>query len=163
MSFDPISGKRHTAKRRDAYKALHAKIERDVGNYKAVGSWSKPCAPRPPGISWKNEGQAKKYLDCTLEKDERGWLALEKWPTKDDGTPGPNSTIRRYGMGNNDWQHQKFIDVSAKFPKGFGYALYAEGDAGAEPEAELLEAAQTGTREGTESDLRRAMEQPADE
>ena len=91
--------------------------------------------------------------------------------TETEGGPGTNGALARdywfnpaisrgvtelpiYPSINPErWQHQTFVDVSPNLPKGFGYAIYADGAAGSDPDAETLESAQSGSAYATSAEI----------
>ena len=51
------------------------------------------------------------------------------------------------------WNAISFVDYSPEFPRGFGYALYADGAAGPNPEVELLKLARQSKATSTQAIL----------
>ena len=133
MNFDPRTGKQHKASTVAFYAELGQQIEGDFKKNKAEGRWKSPCI----------EDDSR---DCYRETEIRpgiiGYLARAWWPREKYPSANPES-----------WQHQTFFTVSPKLPKGFGYALYADGAAGSDPEAETLESAQSGSAYATSAEI----------
>jgi hypothetical protein len=151
MTFDPRTGKKHKDATVAFYGALGQQIEADFKKQKASGNWKIPCDPA--GRETRGgEALLSCYTEIEASEGVAGTLARDYWynPAISQG----DTQLPRYtSVGHENWQHQSFADVSPKLPKGFGYALYADGGAGSDPEAETLESVQAGSSYATSAEI----------
>ena len=64
----------------------------------------------------------------------------------------PTKWQRRAIQGKGKWEAPYYDYLAKEFPGGFGYALYASGDAGPEAPAEIVKAALSGIKEQPQID-----------
>jgi hypothetical protein len=128
--YDPLSGRRLSAKVTDEYKRIGIRLNKKLASG-TIGSTGK-C--RGAEVN-KASGEYIGVGDSTLLK---GALCQ------------PSGSGALYeGKGKSE---ASFYDYSKEFPGGFGYALYASGDAGPEASAEIVKAALSGTKEQPQID-----------
>jgi hypothetical protein len=154
MNFDPITGKKHKATTVAFYADLGREIEADFKKNKAAGRWKESCGSKTAMSCF-----SETWPDTQKAKEERGeldagFLAFEHWPDPKNPAEALSQPSCCYPSAKpSSWQHQTNFDVSAKLPKGFGYALYATGEAGGDPDSLVLESRQSGSSFATSSEI----------
>ena len=151
MTFDPMTGKKHKDTTVAFYADLGRQIEADFKTNKAAGRWKTPCA-----------AGSDRSMDCYRETApddiDKGFLYFDAWPDPKDPKQSLSQPACCYPSSKpGSWQHQTNFDVSPKLPKGYGYMLYATGEAGGDPDSELLESAQSGSAYATSADIASAI------
>lgn len=151
FAFDPNTGRKYSSEQRALYKKLGAKFIEEYQRQKADGAFNKRCGADKP-----LNGPER----CVTEKDQQGWLKADDWctakPQCGDKLPEYLSTSGTDPGATKKWEFQTIVDVSPKFAKGFGYALYYPKGGGApDPNADALESAQDGSRYVTDATLTR--------
>jgi len=105
----------------------------------------------------KKYRQLGKEIESTLSK-----AAFRKASGRDgdDGAPGETISVGggQPSLSSNELSAATFYDYSDTFPKGFGYALYADGAAGPDADVEAVELVRDNKQRATEAVLRQVEE-----
>jgi hypothetical protein len=91
-------------------------------------------------------------MSCTFEQND----AFDGFVAKDLAASPSNDDIQSSTIGMNSYA--TFYDFSREFPKGFGYALYADGSAGGSLSAAVVKAALAGRKPPTQLDSKALKE-----
>jgi len=129
IKFDMISGKRVSRETTEAYRQLGQLLEDAL-----------------------NDPARRADLDYRDNAGE-GMMAGKSYDDliDDDHNPFSDSGIKKYTIRNRT--NATFYDYSDDFPKGYGYALHAEGAAGPDPGAKTLKQALERKRRVTQASL----------
>jgi hypothetical protein len=142
MRYDLVSGAQLGEQTSRYLKKVGNHVEKEIENLIKSGKYTKDCSC--------NEKRLDQNERCRLEKHcgeyTSGRLAREIYYFDHESIPPSEANV--------PYVYISFVDISPSLPRGFGYALFAEGGAGPSASPESVKLVLEGKHRATEQKIK---------
>lgn len=142
MRYDPMSGDQLSEQTSRYLKKVGNHVEEEIENLIKSGKYIKDCSCDEKRLDQKERCRLEKHCGAYTS----GRLAREIYHFNHGSIPVSEDYV--------PYIYIAFVDISTSLPRGFGYALYAEGGAGASASPDSVKLVLEGKHRATEQKIK---------